>query len=175
MKYRMKLLNLIFVLFAFPGEAQRSRMVKKVLGVNMKYISLFAAFLLLSSSIVFAQELTPQQNAPSSLFSFPSTLPLNNLKMSQSISFSTTYNSGTKSAYYLSNFCSSFKLPLSEKLKLALDLNFVNYGKFGSSSPLISNENTKILPNFSLDYAPTENLRFRIEYQSFPTYYHSFR
>lgn len=141
----------------------------------MKYISLFAAFLLLSSNIILAQELTPQQNAPSSLFSFPSTLPLNNLKMSQSISFSTTYNSGTKSAYYLSNFCSSFKLPLSEKLNLALDLNFVNYGKFGASSPLISNENTKVLPNFSLDYAPTQNLRLHIEFNSFPTHYHSFR
>ncbi len=141
----------------------------------MKYISLCAAFLLLSSSIILAQELTPQQNAPSSLFSFPSTLPINNLKMSQSISFSTTYNSGTKSAYYLSNFCSSFKLPLSEKLNLALDLNFVNYGKFGVSSPLISNENTKVLPNFSLDYAPTQNLRLHIEFNSFPTHYHSFR
>ncbi len=140
----------------------------------MKYISLCAALILLCSSILCAQDLTPPQNAPSS-FSFPSKLPLNNLKMSQSISFSTTYNSGTKSAYYLSNFCNSFTLPLSDKLKLALDLNFVNYGKFGSSSPLVSNENTKILPNFSLDYAPTENLRFRIEYQSFPTYYHTFR
>jgi len=146
-----------------------------ILGVNMKYISLFAAFLFLSSSIIFAQELTPPQNAPSSIFSFPSSLPLNNLRMSQSISFSTTYNSGTKNAYYLSNFCSSFKLPLSDKLNLALDLNFVNYGKFGSSSPLISNENTKILPNFSLNYAPTENLRLHIEFNSFPTSYHSFR
>ncbi len=141
----------------------------------MKYVSLFAAFLLISSSVICAQNLTLPQNEPSSLFSFPSTLPLNNLKLSQSISFSTTYNSGTKSAYYLSNFCNSFSLPLSDKLKLALDLNFVNYGKFGSSSPLVSNKNTKILPNFSLDYAPAENLRLHIEYQSFPTYYHSFR
>ena len=141
----------------------------------MKYISLCMAFLLMSSNIILAQDLIPPQNAHSSLFAFPSSLPLNNLKMSQSISFSTTYNSGTKSAYYLSNFCSSFKLPLSDKLKLALDLNFVNYGKFGSSSPLISNENTKILPNFSLDYAPTENFRLHIEFNSFPTSYHSFR
>ena len=141
----------------------------------MKYIALFAAFLLLSSGIIIAQDLTPPQNAPSSIFAFPSSLPLNNLRMSQSISFSTTYNSGTKSAYYLSNFCSSFKLPLSDKLNLALDLNFVNYGKFSSSSPLISNENTKILPNFSLDYTPTENLRLHVEIISFPTYYHSFR
>jgi len=141
----------------------------------MKYILLCAVLLLVCSSVICAQNLTLPQNEPSSLFSFPSTLPLNNLKLSQSISFSTTYNSGTKSAYYLSNFCNSFSLPLSDKLKLALDLNFVNYGKFGSSSPLVSNENTKILPNFSLDYAPTENLRLHIEYQSFPTYYHSFR
>jgi len=148
---------------------------KIFLGVKMKYFSLCAALLLLCSSIIYTQDITPTQNVPSSLFSFPSTLPLNNLKMSQSISFSTTYNSGTKSAYYLSNFCNSFKLPLSDKLKLALDLNFVNFGKFGSSTPLISNENTKILPNFSLDYAPTENLRFRIEYQTYPTYYHTFR
>ncbi len=140
----------------------------------MKYITLCAVFVLIYSNMLFAQDLALPQNAPSSFF-FPSTLPLNNLKMSQSISFSTTYNSGTKSAYYLSNFCNSFKLPLSDKLKLALDLNFVNFGKFGSSSPMISNENTKILPNFSLDYAPTENMRFRIEYQSYPTYYHTFR
>ena len=140
----------------------------------MKYIRLCALLLLTCSGMLCAQTLTPPQNAPSS-FSFPSTLPLNNLKMSQSISFSTTYNSGTKSTYYLSNFCNSFKLPLSDKLKLALDLNFVNFGKLGSSSPIISNENTKILPNFSLDYTPTENLRFRIEYQSYPTYYHTFR
>jgi len=159
-----------------PSSWWRRRVVNKIfLGVKMKYFSLCAALLLLCSSIIYTQDITPTQNVPSSLFSFPSTLPLNNLKMSQSISFSTTYNSGTKSAYYLSNFCNSFKLPLSDKLKLALDLNFVNFGKFGSSTPLISNENTKILPNFSLDYAPTENLRFRIEYQTYPTYYHTFR
>jgi len=96
----------------------------------MKYVSLFAAFLLISSSVICAQNLTLPQNEPSSLFSFPSTLPLNNLKLSQSISFSTTYNSGTKSAYYLSNFCNSFSLPpFPDKLKLALDLNFVNLRK----------------------------------------------
>ena len=140
----------------------------------MKYI-IIITILLVSATLLCAQDLTIPKNTPSSLFSFPTALPLNNLKMSQSISFSTTYNSGTKSAYYLSNYCNSFSLPLSDKLKLALDLNFVNYGKFGSSSPLISRENTKILPNFSLDYTPTENMRLHIEYNSFPTYYYPFR
>lgn len=141
----------------------------------MKYTVVCMMLLILSASFLYSQDLAIPQNTEPSIFSFPSTLSLTNLRMSQSMSFSTTYNSGTKSAYYLSNFCNSFQLPLSEKLNLALDLNFVNYGKFGSSSPMISSENTKILPNFSLDYAPAENMKLHIEYSSFPTYYHLFR
>ncbi len=141
----------------------------------MKKIILITVILvILTSSLISAQAIQSNKNTVTDLFAFPTTLSLRHLKTSQSFTFSSTYNSGTKSAYYLSNFCNRFELPLSSKLNVALDLNFVNFGEFGSNSPLISKDNTKVLPNFMMKYTPTENLKIYLEINTFNPYYTPF-
>jgi len=141
----------------------------------MKKYVIFAVIVIVCSSMIFAQDLQTNKDTITDLFRFPTTLGLSNLRTSQSLSFTTTYNSGTKSSYYLSNFRNRFELPLSSKLNIALDLNVVNYGEFGSSSPMISKENTKILPNFMMKYTPTENLNIYLEINTYnPSFDHSY-
>jgi hypothetical protein len=54
-------------------------------------------------------------------------------------------------------------------MNLQLNINAVKYGNFKSGK-----DNTKILPNFQLDYSPNHNLHFRISWESFPSTYHSY-
>ncbi|HEX37839.1 MAG TPA: hypothetical protein ENG70_03140 [Candidatus Cloacimonetes bacterium] len=135
-----------------------------------KYLLTFISLLLLATPTL-CQNLLPNKETVTDLFAFPSTLSLRNLQTSQSFTFSTTYSSGTNKAFYLSNFTNRFELPLSSKLKIALDLNVVNFGEFGSSNPLVSKENTKILPNFMMKYTPTENIKIYLEINSYNPLY----
>jgi hypothetical protein len=112
----------------------------------------------------FSQEPILEPNTLDSPFNFPQNFQgLHNLETSQSFSFSTLYNSSTKSSLYISNFQNRFTYSPLPNLNLELDLNAVKYGSFNSSSG-----DTKILPNFRLDYFPTDNVHLRIEWQSFP-------
>lgn len=140
----------------------------------MKKYFLVVIFLVFLATPILCQNLQPNKGAVTDLFAFPSTLSLRNLRTSQSFTFSTTYNSGSRKAHYFSNFTNRFELPLSSKLHIALDLNVVNFGEFGSSSPLVSKENTKVLPNFMMKYTPTENLKIYLEINTFNPYYTPF-
>ena len=130
------------------------------------FLIIFLTFCVISLS---AQNLSIPNENLKNIFSFPSQFHLKNLNTSQSFSFSTIYNSQTKKSSYLANFCNRFQYKLSSKINLQLDLNAVKYGGFGSES-----DNTKILPNFQLDYSPNKNLHFRISWESFPSTYHSY-
>jgi hypothetical protein len=131
--------------------------MKKILA-----LSIFFIFICINS---FSQEIMLEPQTTHTPFTFPQQFSqLHNIETSQSFSFSTLYNSSTKSSLYISNFQNRFTYSPLPNLNLELDLNAVQYGSFNSSSG-----DAKILPNFRLDYFPTDNVHLRIQLQSFPT------
>ena len=120
-------------------------------------------------SPLLSQEINILKNNSKNPFSFPSTLNLRNLLTSQSFSVTTYYNSQTKKSQYLTNFCNTINYKFSPKLNMRLDLNVVSYGNFNTIDRYSLQANTKILPNFQLDYFPNENFHLRISYDTFPT------
>ncbi|MCD8478955.1 MAG: hypothetical protein LRZ88_01175 [Candidatus Cloacimonetes bacterium] len=94
-------------------------------------------------------------------YSLKSSLP--NLNMSHSMGFQAgTSSSG--SGYYLSRYTNHLSYKLSPKMDLDVDLNFVNFGSMntGSSFSLNDDNDTKLLPEFSLRYQPKENMSFEL-------------
>ena len=94
-------------------------------------------------------------------YSLKSSLP--NLNMSHSMGFQAgTSSSG--SGYYLSRYTNHLSYKLSPKMDLDVDLNFVNFGSMNTGSSFSSNDDndTKLLPEFSLRYQPKENMSFEL-------------
>ena len=94
-------------------------------------------------------------------YSLKSALP--NLKMSHSMGF----EAGTSSAgtgYYLSRYTNHLSYKLNPKMDLDVNLNFVNFGSMntGNSFEVNDDNDTKLLPEFSLRYQPKENMSFEI-------------
>jgi hypothetical protein len=88
---------------------------------------------------------------------------LNNLKMSHSMGF----EAGTSSmgnGYYLSRYTNHMKYQFNPKLELNVDLNFVNFGSLNTNTGFSLNDdnNSKILPEFSLRYKPSDSMSFEI-------------
>ncbi len=103
-----------------------------------------------------------------SLFS-TSFLKQNNISMNHSMSFSAGTASGDNS-FYQSVYTNHIKYKLNSKLNLQLDLNFVNYGSatFDNWEFDSNNDNqTKVLPNFQLNYQPNENMRIQFEFRNY--------
>lgn len=89
---------------------------------------------------------------------------LNNLSMSHSMGF----EAGTSSAgsgYYLSRYTNHMKYQFTPKLELDLDLNFVNYGSMNTQQSFSLNDDndSKVLPEFSLRYRPSDSMTFEIK------------
>ncbi|MBS3740933.1 MAG: hypothetical protein KGY75_02970 [Candidatus Cloacimonetes bacterium] len=111
---------------------------------------------------------------PGSSFNFPSSfINLNKLQTSQSISFTSIMSSDSK-PIFISNFQNRFNYELSKNLNLQMDLNIVNYKNSNNDGDFSLQDNSKVLPNFRLDYSPNENFHFRIEYNSSPRTYSPF-
>jgi hypothetical protein len=96
------------------------------------------------------------------------------LKMSHSMGFT----AGTASnglGFYESRYTNHLQYEFSPKLNLALDLNFVNYGSTTMSKGFSFEGNddnkTKILPEFSLNYKPTESISIQLEYRNMGSRY----
>jgi hypothetical protein len=96
------------------------------------------------------------------------------LKMTHSMGFS----AGTSSnglGFYESSYTNHIKYDFNSKLALALDLNFVNYGTAttGKNFSIESNDDnkTKILPEFSLTYKPTDSISINFEFRNYRNYY----
>lgn len=94
-------------------------------------------------------------------YSLKSALP--NLRMSHSMGFEAG-TSSVGSGYYLSRYTNHLAYQLNPKLDLDVDLNFVNFGSMntGSSFSLNEDNDTKLLPEFSLRYRPQENISFEL-------------
>ncbi len=96
-------------------------------------------------------------------FSLSSSM-LNKLSMSHSMGFEAGSSSGGN-GYYLSRYTNHLKYALGPKLDLDLDLNFVNFGSMNTSKSFSLNEDndSKILPEFSLRYRPSDSMTFELK------------
>ncbi len=96
-------------------------------------------------------------------FSMSSSM-LNKLSMSHSMGFEAGSSSGGN-GYYLSRYTNHLKYALGPKLDLDLDLNFVNFGSMNTSKSFSLNEDndSKILPEFSLRYRPSDSMTFELK------------
>jgi len=87
------------------------------------------------------------------------------------------FMAGTSSAgygYYLSRYTNHLSYAFSQKLKMELDLNVINYGSTASSFKINDDNSTRIVPDFRLSYKPSDNMHFQIEFHQgnyFPNYY----
>lgn len=100
----------------------------------------------------------------------PSMINMNNLTINHSISFSSSISSNSQSAYE-SVYTNHLNYKFSSKLNLKVDLNFINYGSATYQGGIEfdgNNDNTsRILPNFQLNYNPSENVKFIIEFKQY--------
>lgn len=100
----------------------------------------------------------------------PSMINMNNLTINHSISFSSSISSNSQSAYE-SIYTNHLNYKFSSKLNLKVDLNFINYGSATYQGGMEfdgNNDNTsRILPNFQLNYNPSENVKFIIEFKQY--------
>lgn len=95
-----------------------------------------------------------------------SLLPMDKLSMNHSMGFSAgTSSNGT--GYYLSRYTNHLQYKFNPKLELGLDLNFINFGgvNTGSKFSLDGDNSSKIIPEFSLRYKPSDNFLIQVRMQ----------
>lgn len=124
----------------------------------------FSLSLLLAQDNVFSPSVFNQGYISSSL------LNPYKLKVSHSMGFS----AGTSSSglgYYESCYTNHIKYAFNPKLNLELDLNFVNFGSTTSGKGISFESNddnkTKVLPEFSLSYRPSDKVIINLEYKNY--------
>jgi hypothetical protein len=119
--------------------------------------------LLFAQNSIFAPDLLNQTNNINTL------LNPYKLKMSHSMGFS----AGTSSnglGFYQSRYTNHLQYDFSPKLNMAIDLNFVNFGSTSQNKSwsIQSNDDNKsrILPEFSLTYKPSDAFTLQVEYRN---------
>ncbi|MGC9361413.1 MAG: hypothetical protein ACP5F3_00645 [Candidatus Syntrophosphaera sp.] len=107
----------------------------------------------------------PYGQSGSSLFD------LNRLQMNHSVGFSAGMSSSGY-GFYLSRYTNHLQYKFNPKLDLELDLSFVNFGSSTSSLDFNSDNQSRIIPEFKLNYRPSDSVNFQIEFhQGYPGYY----
>ena len=100
----------------------------------------------------------------------PSVINMNNLTINHSMSFSSSISSNSQSAYE-SVYTNHINYMFSPKLNLKVDLNFINFGSATYQGGIEfdgNNDNTsRVLPNFQLNYKPSEKMNFTIEFRQY--------
>ncbi|OQY39026.1 MAG: hypothetical protein B6226_02715 [Candidatus Cloacimonetes bacterium 4572_65] len=91
----------------------------------------------------------------------------NNYDMNHSFSFATSYASGE--SLYQSTYTNHIAYRVNSKLDINLDLHFTNYGSASVSKGMdieSNDDNTNnIVPDFSVEYRPSENTSFQFVYR----------
>ncbi|MFO7896201.1 MAG: hypothetical protein R6U84_04645 [Candidatus Cloacimonadales bacterium] len=91
------------------------------------------------------------------------------LQMNHSVSFSSGVSSNSQS-FYMSTYTNHLQYDLGPKLDLNLDLNFVNFGtathKRGLSFDGNNDNMSLVVPEFQLNYRPTENSEIRFMFRT---------
>jgi len=132
--------------------------------------NIFVVILLFVTVALFAEGFTPTYTPPNPFSAINSGSLLNpyKLKMSNSASFMATASSNSHS-FYQSMYTNHIQYDFSPALKMNVDLNVVNYGtaswnnKFNVKSN--GDNQTKLLPDFSMEYKPNDNFIIRFDYQ----------
>ncbi|MDP8268529.1 MAG: hypothetical protein P9L97_07370 [Candidatus Tenebribacter davisii] len=100
----------------------------------------------------------------------PSMINMNKLNMNHSMSFSSAISSNNQS-FYESVYTNHISYEFNPKFNLKLDLNFINFGSATYQSGIEfegNNDNTtKVLPNFQLNYKPSENINLIFEFRQY--------
>ncbi len=109
--------------------------------------------------------LSPYRNSGNSLFD------LNKLSMNHSMGFSAGMSSSGY-GFYLSRYTNHLRYKFNPKLDLELDLSFVNFGSTTSSLDFNDDNQSKVIPEFKLNYRPSDSVNLQIEFrQGYPGYY----
>jgi hypothetical protein len=132
-----------------------------------KYIFLM---LLITSAVIlfgdYALPVNPSFFNPN--FQLGSLLNPNNLKMSHTMSFASGINS-SGNGFYQSAYTNHLLFNIKDNLKFNVDLSLVNQGSMTHQNNLNfkSNDdnNSLVIPAFSMEYQPFENTRIYINYQ----------
>ena len=120
-------------------------------------------------SLVMILPLTAQIDLPRPSFnpyqgSGSSLLDLNRISMNHSMGFSAGVSSAG-SGYYLSRYTNHLRYSFNPKLDMELDLNFVNFGSTNSSFEFNADNRSTIIPEFKLNYRPSESVQLQIEFR----------
>lgn len=133
----------------------------------MKKLILATLLVVLAAYPLLAQIDFPKPNL--NPFKGSSLLMPNKLSMSHSMGFEAGTASGGN-GYYLSRYTNHISYKFNPKLALDLDLNFVNFGSASTKSGISFNQDnkSKILPEFSLSYKPSDSVSFELHYKQSP-------
>ncbi|HQP26483.1 MAG TPA: hypothetical protein PLL58_01540 [Candidatus Syntrophosphaera sp.] len=124
--------------------------------------ALIGILILLLSLPLLAQIDMPKPNLNPYKGSGTPLFGLNKLSMSHSLGF----EAGTSSSgrgYYLSRYTNHINYAFNPKLDLELDLSLVNYGST-SKLQFNSDNNTKVIPEFRLNYRPSDSVNLSVEF-----------
>jgi hypothetical protein len=129
----------------------------------------FAIFLMMSFfALTLSAQVIDSAFTPSLLM--PSFINQNKIDMNHSITFSGGVSSSDQS-FYQSVYTNHISYQLHPKLNLNVDLNFVNYGTATYQSGIEfegNNDNaSKVLPNFQLNWKPSESTSVTIEFKQY--------
>lgn len=131
----------------------------------MKKGLIFFLFLALSS-LLYCMPLAYDAHPFNSNMKMPSLINMDQFDMSHSASFMAG-GSSNGMGFYESRYTNHILYNISPKLKFRVDLNFINFGTASMSKSWdIESQNdnqSKVLPDFQLEFNPTENSRFIIE------------
>ncbi len=132
------------------------------------------ALLILITSMAWAQVSFPRPDFNPFRVTENTLFNPNQMTVSHSMGFEAGASS-SGNAFYLSRYTNHIHYQFNPKLEMQIDLNFINYGSATTSNSIQINDDNKssVLPNFSLSYKPSDNVRvdFRFEQAYSPDYY----
>jgi len=131
--------------------------------------------LLLAITLTAMLPLLAQIDMPKPLFSpdatvGPGLFSLNKIHMAHSLGFEAG-SSSTGNGYYLSRYTNHINYKFNPKLELDLDLNFINFGTTASGFSFNQDNKSRILPEFSLRYKPSDSFQINVEYRQGPSFW----
>jgi hypothetical protein len=76
-------------------------------------------------------------------------------------------SSSSGDGYYLSRYTNHIQYQFNPKLELNVDLNFINFGSANTNKSIEFNEDnqSKVIPEFSLKYRPSDNFHVEFRYE----------
>ena len=129
----------------------------------------FVLLLVALGSLLMAQSSIFMPSGTGLNFSGNSLLNPYKLKISHSAGF-TAGSSSNGHGFYESRYTNHIAYQFNPKLDLNVDLNFVNFGtaSMNKNFAISSNDDnrSKILPEFSLQWKPSDNMSLRLEYKN---------